>query len=373
MGNIAFMSVFPPYRGGIARFSDHLFHALSARHNCHAIGYRRLYPPLLFPGSSPFEKEPRQNYADRCVHAYHPGSWRSTVRRIARLEPDLLLYSHWHPFTAVSTRRIIRGVQAQRPGVRVGGILHNAAPHESFPFSRTLNRRLFQLTDHPVVLSSQVAREFESLTGGRQPVQLFHPVYDRAPKTDSPEAIRRRLGVGDRERVVLYFGLIRPYKGVDLLIEALNGLDLEHWNLRPVIAGEFYTDPSRYLGRIDAQHRPRYLIMDHFLSEQQVAELFRIADVLVLPYRHASQSGVLAHAIQHRVPVIGSDLPGLRDHIEHNRHGLLFPAGNVQALRQSLMHYFTGNRQAGMREEMHERKNRFSWASFTERFLDKVM
>lgn len=366
---ISFLSVFPPFRGGISRFSHHLYEALRERHTTHAFNFTKQYPPFLFPGTRQTENESGSAYSKPILHAYQPLNWRGAGRTILKARPHLLIFSYWHPFFAPSLTSVIRTMKERRPGLDVVGVLHNVLPHENFPFQKTLTRRLLSLTDIPVVLSSQTETEFKTWLPGRDPVRLYHPVYDQ-PVPDKPVSdLRRKHGFAGTDRVLLFFGFIREYKGLDVLIEALNLLDLQALRIRPLIVGEFYIDKNALLRRIRNDHLPYYEIIDRYVSQSEAAEYLALSDAMMLPYRSASQSGILSNAVNFHLPVVCADLPGLTDHIADGVNGLVHRREDPIDLARAITQFVKTADALAMREAMKGLKSRLGWDAFARDLL----
>jgi glycosyltransferase involved in cell wall biosynthesis len=369
---IAFQSVFPSYRGGISKFSDHLYKALSERYLVRAFNYKKLYPPVLFPGTSQYLEESHELYAHPTLHAYNPLNWKSAYRRMIHAETQVYVYSHWHPFFTASQISILKEIKTRNPDVVTAGIIHNVSPHERFPMQDVLTRRLFKLTDAPIVLSEQTNLEYLGLMSGERPERLFHPVYEQSWPDDSRESIRKRFDFEPNEIVVLFFGLVRQYKGLDILIDALNLINLEKTRIRPLIVGEFYIDPQSILSKIKTEHLPYYEIVNRYVSEDEAARYLSASDVMVLPYRSASQSGVLSNALNFNLPALVSDLPGLTELVKQNVTGRIVEPGNSVALARELVHLATEANLSEMRTNVESYRQRLSWTRFVDEFADIV-
>ncbi len=266
----------------------------------------------------------------------------------------------------------MRHLKKRNPSVITSGIFHNVDPHESFPLSRTLTRKLLTSTDLPVLLSSQTTTEAARLKPDNQALTLFHPVYERPDPDANRSEIRRRYGVGDNELMYLFYGLVRPYKGLDLLIDALNQLDLRENNIKVVVAGEFYTRKEPLLSQISEKTRPNIHLEDRFIGNREADELLFASDVMLLPYRSASQSGILADAINFRLPVICSDQPGFTDVITHQKHGWIFPSEDTEALKQAITTLTDDRLRAEFFRNLSDLKEELSWDRFTQNLFHQL-
>lgn len=264
---------------------------------------------------------------------------------------------------------VISAMKDRRPGLEVIGVLHNVHAHEYFPLQKPLFKRLMSLTDYPVVLSSQTEGEYRDWMRGASPARLFHPVYEQPlPENPIPE-LRRKHGFADHDKVLLFFGFIRHYKGLDVLIDALNLLDLKALNIRPLIVGEFYMDKAPFISRIRPDHLPYYEIIDKYVSQHEAAEVLALSDVMMLPYRSASQSGILSNAVNFSLPVICSDLPGLTDHVTDGVNGRIHRNEDPIDLARVIKNHLETGDSASMRAEMHRLKAGLGWDSFAAQLL----
>lgn len=363
---VSFLSVFPPYRGGIAQFSDYVYHSLQQYETVKAYNFSTLYPNLLFPGKSQTIDYQSTEYAKPVLHSYNPFNWKQAALYLASDNPDAVLYSHWHPFFAPALQQALSTVKKRCPATKIVGIAHNVIPHEPFPFQISLTRKLFGLTDDVVLLSHQTLLEFRALHFGDKYQKLFHPVYEQEWPDESRAELRRKYGFEQDETVLLFFGLVRKYKGLDLMIEALNKIDLRKHKIRPLIVGEFYTDRQAILCEIDTDDVSQYNVIDRFVSDEEAAEVMRLSDAMVLPYRSASQSGVLSNAVNFQLPVIVSDLPGLTEHIEEGETGLIFESNDVEALKEAILRFAEEDLYESFSDRMESLKARLSWDRFAD-------
>jgi glycosyltransferase involved in cell wall biosynthesis len=334
--------------------------------------YQKLYPNLLFPGKTQFIEGAVSSSIGKHVHPWNPLSWSTSAKHLASLlahENPVYLYSHWHPFFSLSQYSIISKLKSLRPDVITAGIFHNVQPHERFPFQQRLTRSLIEVTDVPVVLSSQTETEFLEFTKGRRPYKLFHPVYEQSYPGNTLGVIRSKLGIGQDEFVLLFFGLVREYKGLDLLIDSLNTISMAEHRLRLLVAGEFYIDPDVILNRVTDKNKDRIQVYNRFVSDTEAAEFMSVSNAMVLPYRSASQSGVMSDALFFELPVIVSDLPGLTEHINHEEHGYIVPVGDVPALSDAILRISRPSAASQMHAGIRNLKQSLTWDRFSEELI----
>jgi glycosyltransferase involved in cell wall biosynthesis len=367
---ISFLSVFPPYRGGIANFSDYLYRELDPLCDLRCFNFRKLYPNLLFPGKTQYDAESNDDYALPLHHGYNPLYWASTGKRIGRTKPKALIISYWHPFFIPSFNRVIDFLKRESPDTRIICLAHNIKPHDSFPMGEQLTEKFISRVDHFITLSEQTSRELVHINPKVEYSRLFHPIYDADASPIPREELRKKYGLEQKDKVVLFFGLVRPYKGLDVMIEALNELDMEGEGIRAVVAGEFYEDQKPYVDMIRKDHRDFYRFEDRFLTNEEVAEVFKLSDLLMLPYKSASQSGILANAINFGIPVLASDHPGLTEHITDGETGSIFANLDGDEAARKIADFF-GNEalQDTVRENIMDLKEKLSWSRFSEELM----
>lgn len=369
---ISFLSVFPPYRGGIATFSDALYRELTLQTTVNPYSFKKLYPGLLFPGTSQTLDADTPGYANQVFHPYQPLNWRKAALEIAAGHPDVLLYSYWHPFFAPGYARVIHHLKNMNPSLKVVSITHNVVPHEFFPLKQWLTRRLLDRTDLSVLLSAQTEKDFIDLDTSSNSLKLFHPIYELPEPTADRRELRNRYGFGEDDKIILFMGLVRDYKGVDLLIEAMNELHRESPDYKTMIVGEFYTDKQSLLSKISPDQKDKFTVINQFVSEQEMSDILTLADLLVLPYKDGTQSGILANAIHAGLPALISNLPGLSEHIIHRQNGLVFRTGDAQDLKQKLREYFDEGLGTHLKANLTGLKKDLSWEKFARQLLSGI-
>lgn len=364
--NIAFLSTFYPYRGGIAQFNACLLRALEREHDVSAFNFSRLYPGPLFPGTSQYVRP--EDRADRIesrmvLDSINPVSYFRTAREIGTLRPDLLLIGSWMSFFAPAMGTVARRL---RSSTRVITILHNVVPHEPRFFDAPFIRFLLRQSHGMVVMNSSSERDLAALgvPPGRH-LTIPHPIYSHFGDPVDRAAARERLGIPAGNNVLLFFGLVRPYKGVDLLIRAMSSLD-ERYSL--VIAGETYGSAREYGDLISSSPRRENIrFMNEYIPDAKVADLFSAADACILPYRSATQSGVTSVAYHFDLPVIATDVGGLGEDVGGRGTGLVVGPPEPEVIAAGIRRYFD----EGMRDRcvvnIAAVKREESWERYAER------
>jgi len=295
-----------PYRGGIAHFGVRLAQELAdqpAGHHCLYINFTRLYPNRLFPGKTQFDDSaaPVGFTSERLIDSIQPLSWRRAGRRIREWGAEAILFHWWHPLFGPCYRGISAAVG--KSVIKVA-ICHNVAPHEKGRPRRSAARYGLRKMDGFVLHARSEINEIEGLLPGSTFVTLFHPIYDIFPGEDVPgEEARRRLNLNPEDKVVLYFGIIRPYKGVETLLEAAGQLsDMD--NLKLLVVGEIYKGSDRIYRLVQSLPGRQVRLVNRYIPNEEVALWFRASDIVALPYLSATQSGIVPIAYRCLRPVI---------------------------------------------------------------------
>ena len=337
---IALVGPLAPWRGGLAQYLALLGEALMERSEVRAVTFTRQYPGLLFPGRSQFDpRAERPRFpVEALLDSIGPLSWRRTAAHLERFAPGAVVLKWWMPFFAPAFASAVGPLR--RAGTRVVLVCDNLVPHEHRPFDRELTRWMLRNSDGYLVMSESVERDLAALKPGAPFRRVPHPLYaqfDRGRFTR--ESARARLGLPADGEVAVFFGYVRRYKGLDTLLDA--------WRLvrarRPatlVVAGDFYEDPAPYRAQAAAAGEGAVRLMEGYLPDEDVEALFKGADVVVLPYRSATQSGVTHVAYALGVPVIITDVGGLAETVRQDETGLVVPSADPVALAAAVARFF---------------------------------
>lgn len=358
-----------PYRGGLASIMETMAREYMRRgHEVAIYTFRVQYPSLLFPGKSQYVDTPAPDdlHIERVVNTVNPLNWIAVGRRLRRERPDMVLMKYWTPFMAPCFGAIAR--IARGNGVtRVICQIDNVEPHEHHIVDRPFNRYFLGAVDGFVYMSEQVHGELKAYTSAPM---LFspHPMFENfGEAVDRAEACRR-LGLDPDIRYMLFFGLIRDYKGLDLLLRAWASARPEGYRL--IVAGEFYASREKYVSLIDESGlRDEVALHDRFIPDEEVRYYFSAADCLVLPYRSATQSGVTQIAYNFSLPMIVTDVGGLPEIVPDGRTGLVC-APTAEGIADALRRIREGDTLRRMRDNFAEERKRFSWSAMCDRLTE---
>lgn len=359
-------STFPPYRGGIAQFNAAMARSLRDHgHEVHCMTWRRQYPSLLFPGTSQWEPGASIRDVDMPapLDSLNPLSWKETGRQLAA-HSDVAILPFWHAALAPALTGVAR--EAKRQGIgRVLALMHNASSHDGRGWDLRLTERFLRTVDGVVTLSEPVS----DVLSAWHPHTLFHPLYDHHAGAVGQKEARRKLDLDDRAHVHLFFGLIRPYKGLHVLLEALARLPEEH---TLVVAGECY-GPWEPYAHLIAKHglAQRVVVHNEFIDDRDVPVYFAAADNLVLPYVEASQSGVTALALHHERKVIASDVGDLSNSIVPELTGRLVPPNDISALSEAMSKPWLAQ-SSDIDAAFKQIKKRLSWSAWAAQLTQQV-
>ena len=353
-----------PLRGGIANFNDSLFTALENEHDVHIIGFSMQYPSFLFPGKTQYETGARHISARsrQLINTINPISWHTAASEIIKINPDCILVHYWMPFFAPALGTIIRRVK-RKIKVRVIGIIHNLNPHERMPAGRLLTRYFLNTCHGFITMSSAVSQELEEagMTGTIK--MIPHPVYDIFGESVSRQFACDFLGLEPSRHYLLFFGIIRNYKGLDLLLKAMASQRLSHLDLKLLVAGEFYENEKKYLDMVQElglQHK--IMFTNNFVPREDVAHYFAVADLVALPYLSATQSGIVQVAYHFNKPVLVTDVGGLKEVVPHGKVGYVCEK-DPEAIAGSIADFFDNEKSEEFIRNIKIVKKRFSWQS----------
>lgn len=362
---IAILSCFYPFRGGISQFNASLFNELSRSHTVRAFNFKRQYPDFLFPGKTQYvapddEAVPIESTA--LLDTASPISYVRTLKAIREWAPDLLVVRYWMPWFAPSLGFVTRHMKKH---CRVISILDNVIPHEKRFFDKPLTGYFLKGSTGFVTLCHEVARDLNGFRPDAPCRTLFHPLYSHFGNPLPREEAERKLGIRSGCRNILFFGLIRQYKGLDILLEAFNALP-EDFQL--IVAGEPYGSFEPYRKIIDASPaKDRIHLFPQYIRDSQVKDYFSAADVTVLPYRSATQSGISSISYHFEVPMIVTDVGGLKETIGDTGTGIVAKEATPQCITNAIEHYFAD---PSVRENcishIRKEKDRLSWSRFCE-------
>jgi glycosyltransferase involved in cell wall biosynthesis len=367
-----------PYRGGIAHYTTMLNRALHEQgHEVLLVSFKRQYPQWLFPGQSdrdPSEKPLKAERAKYWIDSLNPLTWLTAFRRICRYRPDAIVSSWWTTFWAPVWFAVglLNCLFLQRPLVY---ICHNVLPHEARFWDPWLAKAVLRWGTHFIVQSVEEKEQLVALVPRAHVIVVPHPVYDMfADERISKAQARRQLGVSLDTPTLLFFGIVRAYKGLEDLLRALPAVQAQLGRVTLLVAGEFWEDKQVYLEMIERLEIERWVtIKDLYIPNEQVPLYFSAADVLVAPYRRVTGSGVVQMARGLGCPIITTMVGEMAspNHRDENNF-ILVPPSDSSALAAAIVRYFVNAHTPPLSLPNHKGRSTSSWAGLVDAITSSV-
>ena len=370
--NIIILGTAYPFRGGLATFNERLARQLQAEgHTVEVITFTLQYPSFLFPGKTQYssEKAPADLRISQQVHSCNPFNWIKVGRRIRKMQPDMLITCYWMAFFAPCYGMIQRIVQ-RNGKTRCIALVHNMIPHEPSILDKLFAPFFVRHTDGFVALSESVVQDINRFDHGTKPKTSYpHPIYDHYGEQMSKEEACQALHLNPENQYMLFFGLVRAYKGLDLLLDAFGKVKDQLPNLQLIIAGEFYEEEDKYRAQIANNGlTDRVIIKNEFIADADLRKYFGAADLIVQPYKSATQSGVTQVAFHFEKPMLVTNVGGLGEIVHDHKMGYAVEP-NAEAIAQALTDYYTHNRQPDYTTYLIKEKDKYSWSRLAESFV----
>lgn len=360
-----------PLRGGIANFNESLALELQkAGHSVEIVSFYYQYPSLLFPGKSQYdttEKAPQGIIIKSLISSINPLSWNKTATYIQSTQPDLVIIRFWMPFMAPSLGTIAK--KLRKKSIKVIAITDNVIPHEKRIGDKQLTSYFINQIDGFVAMSHSVLDDIATFTDNPNKIMLPHPVYNLFGEKVSREEGLRFLKLEADCSYLLFFGLIRGYKGLDLALKAMAEPNVRNKNIRLIIAGEYYDKKEKYdaiiaeLGIADS-----ILQFDHYIPAEEVKYYFAVADCVLQPYKTATQSGITQVAYNFDTPMIVTNVGGLPEIVENGKVGFVVDV-NEKALSESICLFYEQELKGTFSKNVAEAKSKFSWSYFVQQLI----
>jgi glycosyltransferase involved in cell wall biosynthesis len=359
---IAYLSTFYPFRGGIAQFNASLYREFEKHHEIKAFTFKRQYPNFLFPGKTQYvtkDENADQVPSLQLLDSINPLTYFTSAQKIRKFKPDLLIMKYWMSFFGPSLGTVAKLMPKH---TKVITILDNVIPHEKRFFDHAFTQYFLKQNDGFVAMSDTVKNDLLSLKPDAKYIKKEHPLYDHfGQKIDKVKA-RQQLKLLPDKKTLLFFGFIRDYKGLDVLIKAFDLLD-DSYQL--VIAGETYGSFDRYWQLINSSKNKKHVfVFNNYINDSQVSAFFSAADVCILPYKSATQSGITSIAYHFDIPIIATDVGGLKESIHHLKTGIIVDRCEPEAMALAIKNYFDQRLEKSLVPGIQKLKEELSWKKF---------
>lgn len=358
-----------PFRGGLAAFNERLINEfLKEGHEADIITFTTQYPSLLFPGSTQFTDAPPPQHLKikRMLSSVNPLTWWRTGRRLRRERPDILIIKYWLPFMAPAFGTVARMARGNGQ-TRVICIADNIVPHEPRFYDKAFTRFFVNSCDGFITMSNEVLRDLSDFNRTKLRAGNPHPLFDNFGKRTARQEACATLQLDSSKKYILFFGFIRDYKGLDLLLEAMREVTAQLPEVELIVAGEFYTNAESYLQQA-APLGAAIHWYDRFISDDEVSTFFSVADLVVQPYKHATQSGVTQIAYHFEVPMVVTNVGGLPELVPDGEAGLVVPPQS-DAIAAAIIRFFKEDMQPTLLAGLRAGKARFGWDRMVQTIL----
>lgn len=357
-----------PYRGGLAAFNERLARQYQAEgHEVEMITFTLQYPKFLFPGKTQYSSEaaPKDLKITRKMSSVNPFSWIKTGKEIRRKNPDKVIFCYWMAFMAPCFTTIAK--YAKGKTTKLIGLIHNMIPHEPTILDKLFPAYFVRAMDGFLAMADAVIDDINLLDKAQKPkVVSPHPLYDHYGERVDRSLATLRLGLNENVRYILFFGFIRKYKGLDILLEAFADKRLRDFPVQLIVAGEFYDNQEFYLKLIkDLNIDTDVELRTRFISDNEVQDYFSVADIVAQPYRSATQSGVSQIAYHFETPILVTDVGGLAETVPHKKVGYVVDV-DAEKIADALVDFFAHNRYDEFSHNLKEEKKKFAWSKMTE-------
>lgn len=333
------------------------------------ITFSRQYPAFLYPGA--FQEERGGGFedigAERLLDSMNPLSWRRVAGEIGRREYDLVINRFWIPLFGYMFGTIARRLGGGSEGGRVLTVVDNLIPHEQRPGDRWLTSFQFRYCNGAVTQSGTVSQQFAEHFPGIPESLIPHPVYEHFGKPLPRPDARRKIGIGSGP-VLLFFGFVRKYKGLDLLLEAMPAILEKIPDARLLVVGEYFEDQTEYQQLIERLGiAERVDVVDRYIPNEEVPVWFSAADLLVLPYRSATNSGIVQIGYNFSLPSVVTDVGSLSEVVVDGHSGIVIPDAEPQTLADAVERAFTEGTLERLRQGIVEERKKYTWSEFARR------
>ena len=365
-----------PLRGGLASFDQRLCRTfIEEGHSCSIYSFSLQYPGFMFPGTTQYSSDPPPAgiQIHSIINSINPFSWMSTGSRLNDEMPDLIVVRYWLPFMGPALGTILRRVRRNRK-TKILAITDNVLPHEKRPGDQSFTKYFLKSCDAFVTMSDAVMNDLRQFEPTKPAQKVIHPLYDNFGEIISKEKARKELSerlhvhIVPGEKIILFFGFIRKYKGLDILLRAMDDPGIRKSGIRLLIAGEFYEDKNMYVRLIEQLNiKDELILKTDFIPDTEVQYYLCAADAVVQPYRHATQSGVTPLAYHFEKPMIVTNVGSFAEQVLHEETGLVVTA-EPAALAGAILRFYELGEEYFI-PHLRIEKKKYSWKNLVNTIL----
>ncbi len=364
--NILILGTAYPLRGGIAHYNALLYSYLKKHHTVEIISFKRQYPKFLFPGKTQEEQgEPGLPVESlQLIDSVNPFNWIRVGIELRKRNADAVIFKYWLPFFGPCFGTICALIKWGRK-TKVVAICDNVIPHEHRPGDTIFTKYAFMFVDAFIVQSDTVEKDLLATVEAPKYKKVPHPVYEIFGNKIPKKEAREKLKIID-EKVILFFGYVRAYKGLHTMIDAMKEVKKSS-RVKLLVVGEFYDDEEKYRWHIsDAQVRDVIDVVSDYVPNEKVGEYFSAADAVILPYLSATQSGIAQIAYNFDKPVIATNVGGLAEVVVDGVSGLIVPPNDPLKLAAAIGKFYSENLESKLSDGAAREKKKYSWERMVE-------
>ncbi len=354
-----------PLRGGLASFNERLAREfISQGHEVVIYTFSLQYPNFLFPGKTQYSTDspPKDLNIKIKINSINPFNWIKIGNEIKKQKPDWVIIKFWLPFMGPCFGTILKRIKSNR-FTKVFSIIDNIIPHEKRIGDKIFAQYFVNTVDGFIVMSKSVGEDMKQFIKKQKVKYIPHPIYDNYGEIIAKEKARTYLKLNAKQKYILFFGFIRDYKGLDILLQAMNHKKIKEENIQLIVAGEYYGNEEKYQKIIEEEKISEQLILHtDFISNEEVKYYFCAADLVVQPYKTATQSGISQLAYHFEKPMLVTNVGGLPEIVNHGEAGYVVDV-NKNKISESIIDFYQNNRESSFVEKVKENKKRFSWNS----------
>lgn len=355
-----------PYKGGISHYTGFMFKELSKNYEVEMISFKLQYPKFIFKkeqkdfGNDSFKIE-NTNFL---INTVNPFNWIHVAKKIKRMAPDLIIIPWWHPYFAPFYWSLSKMLKK----IKIMFLCHNVFPHERFVLDRFLTKRVLKQGDYFIVQSKEDAKDLKSVIINPNYRLTVLPTYNAFKLCQmTKEEARKQLNLSQTEKVLLFFGFVREYKGLQYLIKALPEVSQRYEELKLLIVGDFGSDKEEYMKLIEEYRMISYIqVYDNYIPDKEVQKFFTASDLVVLPYTSATQSAIVQTAYGFEIPVIATNVGGLPEVVIDNKTGYVVEPKNSIQLSKAIERYFDEKKEKEFIGNIRSESYKYSWERIVE-------
>jgi glycosyltransferase involved in cell wall biosynthesis len=365
MSKVVIIGPAHPLRGGLASFNERLARQFKSEgHDVSIYTFTLQYPGFLFPGTTQYSTEPAPKDINIkvAINSINPSNWLTVGRQLRKERPDIIVVRYWLPLMGPALGTILRAVKKNKH-TKVVCIADNIRPHEKRPGDTAFTKYFIKPIDAFITMSEKVMKDLKEFTT-KPAKQIVHPLYDNFGEALPKQAAREHLGLPINDKIVLFFGFIRKYKGLDILLEAMSQPAIKQSGIKLLVAGEFYEDRKSYDEIIASKNLASQLILKtDFIQDSEVRYYLSSADFVIQPYRNATQSGVTPLAYHFEKPMLVTNVGGLPDLVPDGKVGLVSEP-NAQSIANKILQLYQLGEERFL-PQLREEKKKYSWSKLT--------